>query len=189
MVFRCYGDAADDGLAGFHLWEGDVQATVHGFGGDDALQRTAVAGLGPGVKVVDDGLAVDGDIEDAQAFIICRLGSIPSVPGFHEIEFYTVFTVGDGQVVPQAVATEAEELEQLVALGAADVGADVALAGLESMNTLEVLSPGVADDAVVGLPLLSVLVAEGIAAAVDAIEVVVAVGGFQEVAVAVGGGG
>ena len=53
------------------------------------------------------------------------------------------------------------------------------------MNTLEVLSPRVAQQAVVGLPQLAVLILEGIAAAVDAVEVVVAVSTFDKVVVSV----
>ncbi len=63
------------------------------------------------------------------------------MPWLDEIEFYTIVTIGYRQVVPQAVTTEAEELEQLVALGTTDVICDMSLAGLEGMDTLEVLSP------------------------------------------------
>ena len=52
------------------------------------------------------------------------------MPRLYEKELYTVVAISHGQVVPQAMTTEAEELEQLVALGASDGGRDMALRGL-----------------------------------------------------------
>ena len=113
------------------------------------------------------------------------------MPRLGEVEFYAVegSVSGHGEVVPETVAAEPEELEELVALGASDVGGDVPLAGLQGVDAFEVLSPGVAVQGVVGLPLLSVLIGISIAAAVDTVEVLVAVGSLDEVAVAVGSGG
>ena len=87
------------------------------------------------------------------------------------------------------MATEAEELEEFVALGASDVFRDMSLRGLIRVNARKVLSPRVAQQTVVGLPLLSVLIHEGVTTTVDAIEVVVAVSALDEVAITVGSGG
>ena len=91
------------------------------------------------------------------------------MPGLDEVELDAVVAVGYGQVVPQAVASVAEVLEQLVAPRAADVGSDASLRGLQGIDALEVLAPRVAEEGVVGRPLLAVLVGKGIAAAVDAV--------------------
>ena len=76
-------------------------------------------------------------------------------------------------------------LEQRVTLGATDVVGDVPLTGLVRVHA-EVLSPGVAVERVVGQPLLTVLVCVGVAAAVDAEEVVVALSTLHQVTVSVG---
>ena len=57
------------------------------------------------------------------------------------------------------------------------------------MDALKILSPGVAVEGVVGLPQLPVFVGIGIPAAVDAVEIVVALCSLDQVAVTVGGGG
>ena len=57
------------------------------------------------------------------------------------------------------------------------------------MDAGKVLTPGVAEKRVVGQPRLTELVSEGIATTVDAVEVVIAVSAFDEVTVAVSGGG
>ena len=77
------------------------------------------------------------------------------------------------------MATKAEELEQFVALGTSDVVGDMTLRCLIGMHA-EVLSPRVAVERVVGLPLLTELVNVGIATTVDAIKILVAVGAFDE---------
>ena len=76
-----------------------------------------------------------------------------------------------GQVIPETVATEAEELEDFWVGSAVDGDGEMALAGLEGMYAGEVLPPRVAQEAVVGLPVVAVAVGVGIAAAVDAVEI------------------
>ena len=167
-----YGDAADDGLAGFDFREGNAQATVFCFSIDNAFQGTTVSSLSPGVEIVDDDAVVDGDIEDAQTFVIILFTAPLAVPGFGEVEFDAV-SVGGGttnlEVIPQSVTAKAEELEELVALSATDVGGDMALGSLKSVDAWEVLTPRMANEAVISLPELAVLVFEGIATTVDAV--------------------
>ena len=107
---------------------------ILGLGGDHALHRTTVACFSPWVEVVDKRLAIDGHIEDAQTFVVGHLAGIMAVPRLHEVELNavearrrTIRSSGDRQVVPQAVAAKAEELEEFVALGAANVSGDMAL--------------------------------------------------------------
>ena len=44
--------------------------TILGLGIDHALDGSGIASLGPGVEVVYDEAVVDGNIEDAQAFVV-----------------------------------------------------------------------------------------------------------------------
>ena len=67
------------------------------------------------------------------------------------------------------MTTKAEELEQFVALGATNVIRDVSLRGLIGMNTLKVLTPRMADNRVISLPLLTELVNESIATTVNTV--------------------
>ena len=87
------------------------------------------------------------------------------------------------------MTTEAEMLEEFIALGTSDVFSDVALGSLERMDAFKVLSPRVADDAVVSLPLLVEFVDIGITTAVDPVEIVIALSALHQIAVSVGGGG
>ena len=185
-----YGDTTQDGLSSLHLREGDVELAVDGLGCDHPFQRTAIACLGPWIQVVDDGLSVNRHVEDAQSFVICRFRDVTTMPRLHEIEFHAVFCrcIRDGEVIPQAMATEAEILEQFIALRAADVCCDMALAGLQGIDALEVLSPGMAMQGVVSQPFLSEFILEGIASAVDAVEVVIVRCSLYEVYVPVGCG-
>ena len=114
----CDGNAADDGLSSLYFREGDAEAPVLGAGGDHSLYGTAVAGLCPGVKVVDNEAVVDGNVEYAETFVVGGLTDIAAVPRLGEVKFDAVeggvcgiADCGDGQVVPETVAAEAEELE------------------------------------------------------------------------------
>ena len=140
---RCHSNTTDDGLTRLDLGEGDVQAAIPGMRVDNPLQRPHITGFCPQVKVVDNDTIVDGYIENAHALVVIALATAFSVPRLGKIELDAV--KGGvrrrryGQVVPQTVTPEAEELEQLVALRAANIGCNVALRGLEWMNTGEIL--------------------------------------------------
>ena len=69
--------------------------------------------------------------------------------------------------------SETEVLEQLVALSFSDFLADVSLRCLYGIHTLEVLSPRVTVDGVIGLPYLSILILEGITSAINPIQIAI----------------
>ena len=73
------------------------------------------------------------------------------MPGLYKVQFDAVGggvvllrlsrNKRDGQVIPQAMTAEAEELEELVTLSASDVFREMALGSLIGMDTFKVLSP------------------------------------------------
>ena len=91
------------------------------------------------------------------------------MPGFYEVEFYAIFSVRNREVVPQAVATEAEVLKQFIALGASDIFSNMPLTGLQRMDTFEILSPRMAMNGVISLPKLVVFIRKGITTTIDSI--------------------
>ena len=116
-------------MSGFYFGEGDVKAALTGLGKDHAFQGTAIASLCPRVEIVDDSLAVDSHIEDAQSLVVGSLRGFAAMPGLGEIELNAI---GGGicrnrQCPPQAVTAITEALEQRVAPGASDVSCDHSL--------------------------------------------------------------
>ena len=93
----------------------------------DTLQGTKIACLSPWVKVVNDCFAIDGHVEYTNTFIVIFLTTAFTLPRLYKVELHTVVTIGNGQVIPQTMTPKAEELEQLVALGATNVFLDMAL--------------------------------------------------------------
>ena len=87
------------------------------------------------------------------------------------------------------MTAKAEILEQLVAASSTDVASNVSLRGLIGMNTLKVLPPGVTVTLRVLMPLLAELVGVAVSAAVDTIEIMIAVGTLNQVFVTVGSNG
>ena len=101
------GYRGDDGLSCPHFGEGDGDVTTIMIDVDHTLVGLAVVSLCPDVKVADNGLAVDGDVEAAQSLCI-----VLPVPGLDEEEFHTVFPCLSWEMIAEGMSTETGGLEQ-----------------------------------------------------------------------------
>ena len=66
----------------------------------DTLQGTKIACLCPWVKVVNDCFAIDSHIEYTNTFIVIFFTTVFTMPRLDKIEFYTIVTISDREVVP-----------------------------------------------------------------------------------------
>ena len=66
----------------------------------DTLQGTKIACLCPWVKVVNDCFAIDSHIEYTNTFIVICFTAVFTMPRLDKIEFYTIVTISDREVVP-----------------------------------------------------------------------------------------
>ena len=58
-----------------------------------------MTGLGPDVEIVNHGRVIDCDVEDAETFTVSAFTTACSVPRFDEIEFHSIASIRQRQIV------------------------------------------------------------------------------------------
>ena len=66
----------------------------------DTLQGTKIASLSPWVKVINYCFVIDSHIEYTNTFIVIFFTTVFTMPRLDKIEFYTIVTISDREVVP-----------------------------------------------------------------------------------------
>ena len=66
----------------------------------DTLQGTKIACLCPWVKVINYCFAIDSHIKDTNTFVVVFFTTAFTMPRLDKIEFYTIVTISDREVVP-----------------------------------------------------------------------------------------
>ena len=106
------GDGADYSLSCLALRERDDEFAVFCLGIDNLFQGTVMPRFSPDVEVVDEGLAVHGNVKQTHALAVAPHGAAFAHPRLIEVKLNAVFAVGHGQFVAQQMLAVAAALEQ-----------------------------------------------------------------------------